>query len=427
MTTTTTTTLGVAIRTTAESDVVVAAGVDNDLADALRDQIDELRPVTESLRGLGFLGPPPIAIETPQGFAGRWAVSLDNRLDTAGLAVETRLMQLLALLPPGQDIRSLILSNISTPSTAFYDEATGELVVAATSAQLDALQRAEVVGQLVRVLTDQYHDYTARTADLRAAGDDDAADALEALALADALYSELRYVESLPAVDQQAVAERSIAVADGPRFVVQELSFVGDAGIAFVGEVLESGGTAALDSAYGAPLTTESLLHPGRFMAGEGVLELAAPQADLPGYSVHHAGTLGELGLRSLLDVALTPGMLTQTSDGWGADHEIVFYDNDDVAVAYLYRGDGGDDTVEVAQAFLNHAAFVMGMAEPIAAGGGVEIVGLAADDDAVVEGGSAAPAAGPYVFVDRTGDTVVVIIASDIAAGRRLRSQLAP
>ncbi len=418
--TTTPTTLAIAIRTTAESAFVVANGVDAGVAEGLVAQVDELRGVTESLRGLGFLGPPSIAVETPVDFEQRWTALYEGTLDAPQLAVDTRFLRTIGVLAPGEDIRALHLRNVAAPAAAFYDDTTGELVISSAEATLDGAARAEVVGQLVRMLTDQYHDHTARSAELRNAGDVDGADALAALALSDALYTQLRYIDTLSGEEQRAIAGAGVHVAEGPPVVVQELAFVGDAGLAFVGHVLEAGGPAALDSAYGEPLTTESILHPARFLAGEGVLSLEAPAVSLEGYTARHVGTFGELGLRGLLGSALSAGVLTQTADGWGADHEILLHDNEEVAFGYVYRGDDVDDTVEVAQAFLDHASFVMGMNEPQAAGGGVEFVGLAAAE--VAE--ESAPA-GPYVFVDRSGDVLVVVIATDPAAGRRLRTQL--
>lgn len=430
-TSTTTTTLAVAIRTSAASPLSVDEGVDEGVAAAVRDEIDELRSTTESLRGLGFLGPPPIAVVDRPGFAARWEQLVTARLAESGLDAENDLMHLLGLLGRGEDLAGLTQRNLPAPQTAFYDPLVGELVVVAEP--LDLIGRNEVVRELVRILTDQYHGHTDRIAEMQAAGDADGADALSTLALADALYTELRYVAGLPADEQRQVAERRVTVAGGPDFLVEELAFVGDAGVAFVAALLDAGGTAALDAAYGAALTTESILHPRRFLGGEGILELQIPDVNVPGYTVSHAGPRGELGLRSMLAAALLPGVLTQTADGWGADYEIVLRSGDRVAYGYLFRGDGPEDAFEVAQAFLDHATFVMGMAEPVAAGGGVEFVGLAeieatAGDTTttVAAEGAAEPAGdGPYVFVDRTGERLVVVVADDPVAGRRLRAQL--
>ena len=122
----------------------------------------------------------------------------------------------------------------------------------------------------------------------------------------------------------------------------------------------------------------------------------------LDGYRVADQGSLGEMGLRSILAEALPPDMLTQTADGWGADEAVTLVDNSagEAAWVYSFKGDSVDDTVEVAQGFLDHAEQVLGQSA-LVAGGGVEYVG------------------DPYVFVDREDDGLVVVIASSVDAGR--------
>jgi hypothetical protein len=70
-----------------------------------------------------------------------------------------------------------------------------------------------------------------------------------------------------------------------------------------------------------------------------------------------------------------------------------------------------------------------MGMAEPFAAGGGLEFVGLAAEGEAASateDSATEGVPAGPYVFVDRSRDGLVVVIATAVDAGRSLTAQVA-
>ena len=418
----TTTTIGIDVQTEVESAVTVGEGVDGAEADALVAELDELRTTTEVLRGLGFLSAPQIVVLTADDFSQRRDAYLDASLDAPSLARDTEFLQTFGLLQPSEDLRATLVRASSAPVNAYYDEAAGELVVAA-SGELDAVGQSVVVREFVRVLTDQYHRYGARVGEYGTSGFGDEATALETLATSDALYFQLLYLEDRPSADQAAAAGvDAFGDAPAPAFLASELAFAGDVGLGFVAWLLQDGGIAALDAAYGAErLTTEHLYHPARFAAGEGVLEIPEPVAEVEGYGVHDAGTMGELGLRSLLSAALSPGMLTQTADGWGADRFVMLADLDDVALVYTYRGDSIDDTVEVAQAFLDHAAFVMQMAEPRAVAGGIEYVGLA---DAPPPAEGAAPP-GPYVFVDRSGDGLVVIVSEDPATGAELRNQV--
>lgn len=424
-TSSTSTTIGVMVRTSSERAVSVGEDVDAALADQLETQLVDLEAATEVLRGLSFLTPAGFALLGEPEFAARWEASVEAGLDPALLAADTRLFRTLGLLTPAQDLRALLLSVVPSPVPAFYDGATGEVVVAATSAELSPFDASVVVRSLTQALADQYHRTAARSAELRAAGRYDEATALEALATADALTTQLRYLEGLPDSSRVVAAGETAAYAmpPAPRFLEGELAYPGDDGIAFVAALLDEGGLAALDEAYSATLTTELVSHPVRYLAGEGVSAVEPPAVEVPGFRMQDAGTLGELGLRTLLSEAVSPGLLTQTVDGWGADAFVTLTDASDVAFVYLFRGDSVADTVEVAEAFLAHAEGAMGLAEPLASGGGIEYPGPAPADGETDE--ADVPPGGPYVFVDRNGDGLAVVISSDTATGRELVRQI--
>jgi hypothetical protein len=425
-TSSTTTTIGVTVRTSGERSVTVGEDVDGGLAEQLETQLVDLAATTEVLRGLSFLSPPKLSLLGQTAFPERWETFFDARLDPVALAIDTRLYRTLGLLTAAQDLRALLRSIEAGPVPAFYDGATGEVVVAATQAELEPFAASVVVRALTEALTDQYHRTTTTRAELRTSGRYDEAQALDTLAFADALTTQLRYLEGLPDSTRVVAAGEAAAYAmpQAPPFLTAELSFATDDGLAFVVALIDEGGMAAVDAAYEATLTTELVAHPVRYLAGEGVLSIEPPTVDVPGFSVDDAGSLGELGLRSLLTEAVSPGVLTQTVDGWGADAFVTLTDASDIAFVYLFRGDTVADTVEVAQAFLDHAARVMGLAEPIAAGGGVELAGPA-PVEGEEEGDATAAPDGPYVFVDRSGDGLVVVISSDATTGRALVRQV--
>jgi|GEM_PF-2094363 len=427
-TTSTSTTIGVTVRSSGERALTVGPDVDGGLAERLEAQLGELATVTEGLRGLAFLSPPQIVLLAEADFNARWDAHRNARLDPVALAADTRLFRLIGLLTPAQDLRTLLRS-AATPVVAFYEGGAAEIVVAATEAELDDFDASVAVRSLVEALTDQYHRHTVLSGELDAAGRHDEATALRALAIADALTTQLRYLETLPDSARVIAAAEggAYAPAPAPLFLQTELGYPTDDGLAFVAAVLDEGGLAGVDAAYGAELSTELISHPVRYLAGERATAVAVPEVALAGYEVQDRGSLGALGLRSLLGLAVAPGLLTQTVDGWGGDAFVTLASASDIAFVYLFRGDRVTDAVEVAQGFIDHAQLVMAMAEPLAAGGGVELIG-----PAPVEGEEAAetdettpPPDGPYVYVDRSGAGLVVVIAGDAEAGRALVRQL--
>jgi len=399
-------TIGVAIASTPPPSVEVDPAVDGDVADRMVSQLDALKTEVETQRGLRFLDPPMVSIVTPEQLAARQGAGVDATLDRAGLDADDRVLKLLGLLRRGQDLRSLMAEISTQPVAALYDPIAGTLVVGADPDELGPVERSVVVRELTQVLTDQYHRVTTRVDNLTRSGRHDEAAALAALFEADASYFQLIYVQGLTEAERRLVAEAANPTSPNlPRVVAEQLSLTAERGIEFVEEMVRRGGTAQVDAAYEAtPLTTEGLLHPERLLAGERLRPMPVIDVALDGYRIVEQGSLGEMGLRSLLAEALDPGTLTQTADGWGADQAVTLVSGGDTAWVYAFRGDTVHDAVEVAQGFLDHAGNVLGLTEPLSARGGLEYVG------------------GPYVFVDREGDGLAVVVASDIEAGRALR-----
>ena len=401
----TTSTIGFAALSTPPPAVDVDPAVDGSVAEQLIAEIDELKGEVETMRGLRFLDPPRVAIVTADQLAARHGAMLDATFDRAGLDIDTRVLRMFGLLGSGEDLRSMLADLSTEPGTALYDPVARTVVVDGGAAELGPAERSSVVRQLVESLVDQYHRVSTRTASLEDEGRHDESAALAALAEADASYFQLVYLQGLPEDEQQAVAETAGAAPPNlPPVLAEQLTLTAERGLGFVEELMRRGGTALLDSAYGNGLTTEGLMHPDRLLAGEGVSEVPELEVALDGYRVVEQGSLGEMGLRSLLTEALPADVLTQTTDGWGADEAVTLVDNGagEIAWVYAFKGDSVDDTIEVAQGFLDHAERVLGQSA-LVAGGGVEYVG------------------GPYVFVDREEDGLVVVVASSVEAGRRL------
>jgi hypothetical protein len=192
--------------------------------------------------------------------------------------------------------------------------------------------------------------------------------------------------------------------------VQDDLSFPYDSGQYFVQSLVEAGGIAAVDAAYTErPVATEVVMHPPRYESGERVLDIEPISIDLPGYEVHETAAHGEWGIRLLLSSAPGPGTAAQAANGWGADSYQVLYDTNDVVMAMAYKGDTEDDAFELTDALISHATETMGLGDGEGLGGG--LVWNAED--------------GRYVFIDRIGDGLVFVVASDAAAGEAARTQI--
>ena len=386
-----------------------ADGVDPAVAAALRAEIDGLVVITEEIRGLPFLEAPDVQVVTTEELAERVRAQLDE--EESDLSVEDRLFTLLGLLDPEVDLDELIADLLAEQVLGFYDGETRELVVAGGEAELSAVDKLTVVHELVHALTDQHFKFHERSEALEDQASYDELAALIALAEGDATYFELIYLtERLTFTEQLSIAGELLdfdtAVFDAsPQFIQSDLAFPYETGYLFVQRLVSEGGIRAVDDAYLAPPdSTEQVIHPERFFADEPVLAIDLPPTPVPGYEVYEEAGFGEWGLQ-LFFVDDAAGFAAQVGDGWGGDDYRIMTAGDDVLLVWRYRADREQDAVELAEALIDLASGDMGAGEGVEADGGL----LFETDDV-------------YAFVDRTGDTLLFVAASDPVAGAEAR-----
>lgn len=393
----------------------IAPGVDQAVYDQLTERIRELAATTEELRGLRFLQVPDIRVLAATDFADRLAESVASQLSDEQLALDEATFRLLGQYDEPPSIARAVRQVYSPEgAAAFYDGQTGQVVVDGTRAELTALEASIVVRALAWALIDQYHDAYDRIAELEAAGDDDATDAMRTLADADAIAVQLRYLQSLPLDEQQdaALAAANLerpGLDQLPDVVRRQLAMPAEEGVRFVNEIVAGGGYAALDRAYDPPpASMEQVLHPARFAIRETVREVPELAVEIEGYETVDDGSYGEWRLQLLLADAITPGLLTQTAAGWGGDAHQLLVNGEEMVFVYIYGGDSEEDAIEVAQGLLALARGPLAAGDGIDSGGGVLWEGFER-----------------YVFVDRIGDGLVFIVATSIDAGATARRQV--
>jgi len=386
---------------------------------SVREQIGEetslLVAQTEALRGLDFAVPLEVVIVTPEGFASRSRSAFERSLDTGLLGAHTDVYQLVRVLDEDDDLEQLRRQVHAPPDGVFYDWESGRLIVSGETTELTPRRRSLVVHEVVHALTDQLFSAGELRRSLRAQSADDRANAAEALIEGDATYFELLYIQGLPLHEQQDIA---LQVADDDRAVglpevaLDEFTFPFDPGFDFVAGLIRSGGIATVDRAYlQPPASSRAVLHPERHLRGEIPVAATPIEADLAGYEARPAAALGEFGLRQILSGTLRPSILTQTVDGWAGDTYVVYTNQEvDVALAYRVAANGESDAIEITEAFIALAEEELRAGTPTNAGGGIVYRGN-----------------GYYVFLDRVGSELTVVIATAEDAGSALREQVAP
>ena len=386
-----------------------------DPLEGLLAEVEDLIAVAEEIRGLGFLVTPDVVVLDPADFATRVGMLMDDREDEMRNEGMTLLLRLVGMLEAGDDLESRRRDLQGLPETSWYDPGTASLLVADQPAGLGPSARSELVHEIVHALADQHYRWSEARVSLLAAGADDRLGALDALVEGDATYFQVVYIQQLPVNERQEIArefvEPSPEAADAPAWLLADLAFPFDSGFDFVANLVAGGGIAAVDRAYlDPPTTSEHILHPERYRRGEIGRDVEPPATTIEAYTELAPATLGEWGFRLLLEGTMSPGLLTQTTDGWGGDsYQLFLTEGGDVALGLIYLGDAESHTVEVTQAFIDFAEDVLGLGDGVRSGGG-EV--FKRKDR-------------PWMFLDREGEGLIVVIASDPDAGANLAEQL--
>ena len=387
-------------------DPVVVERIQRDLA--------ELMVEAEEVRGLPYLSAPTVVILDETEFSARVAETIAEDLDEDELAIDSRYLALLGMLPEGTDLYGLLIDLYAEQVAGFYDGDESELVVPAAPDGFTPLQRVTVVHELVHALTDQYFDFNEEYTTLIDEGNGDDTSAYLAVIEGDAQRASFVYLESLSPFDAIQVATEALAIDSTvfdstPAWIQDDLLFPYRQGLTFTDSVLGAGGLAGIDETYiDPPTTTEQILDYDKFVAGEGPLDLPPAATELSGWDIHDEASFGEWGLRLILGESLLPGEATQAAAGWGNDRYTVYARGDDVAIVLHYIGDAERDAEELADAFIAHIGTSMNAGLPVESGGGL-----------LYDQGS------DYVFLDRVDDQVFFIASTDKSAGADLRAQL--
>ncbi|WP_437803574.1 hypothetical protein [Sorangium sp. So ce693] len=120
-------------------------------------------------------------------------------------------------------------------------------------------------------------------------------------------------------------------------------------GMLLVTDVYRAGGFPLVDRMYTRlPRSTEQVLHPEKYLAGEPPRPFADPRPP-PGYALSAADTLGELDTRILLERCVAAEVAERAAAGWAGDRFGVFAGPDRrLATAWISAWDTEKDAEEL-------------------------------------------------------------------------------
>ncbi|HEX2024163.1 MAG TPA: hypothetical protein VHF00_05620 [Acidimicrobiales bacterium] len=331
--------------------VVVALRLDGDdgrrVPPALEQVVLELEAFVERERGQRFERPVDVRLVSDDRFED--AVRRLRRRDAGGddedgERVFVGLFRALGLVEGDFD-PSAIEEDSDERILGFYDPESDRLLVRG-SRPTPAVRRV-LVHELTHALDDQHFGLERPELDER---DDEAAIAFQSLVEGVAVRIEARYHASLsPEERRQAEIDGDPPSGTGPavpRVFEALLAFPYEAGEALVDALLREGGSPRLDAALiDPPVSTEAVLHPERFVAGDGPKPVRTPE---PAGEPVDGGVLGELILRLVLQSSVDRATAARAAEGWGGDRYVAWFDGDRLCMKAAVVMDTPPDRAEL-------------------------------------------------------------------------------
>ncbi|MCH8194878.1 MAG: hypothetical protein IIB12_02280 [Chloroflexi bacterium] len=292
-------------------------------ADLLQ-RLQEIEQRVIGIRGLVPVEDPVRRFVSREELQRRLREEAENEAEE--IAVTQRILTLLGLLEPDQDLLELQVSQLTNQVLGFFESHTGELFIVGESGDFSLLDEFTYAHEYVHALQHARFDLSA----LHEAREDDseAGAALRAVVEGGATLVQTQYAQEhmnirrlLSEIDDLGVTGED----DRFPFVLQEsLVFPYENGREFVRYLLDDGGWPAVDAAYESlPVTTEQILHPEKYLAGEAALDVSMPDIAAAlgdGWTELDADVMGELTIRILLDAFLSRRDADRASAGWGGD-----------------------------------------------------------------------------------------------------------
>lgn len=346
---------------------------------------ETVRSITDSvstLRGLEARAAVPVFVEDPATMRARMEAEIAKQLDPQTIEGVEATWRLLKLVPDDFDLATSYAAVLESAVGGYFDIEEGRLVLVRRDMKVGGqmsqmLEDMVIAHELVHGLQDQHFDLWSLTR--RELNNSDVGLAIQTLVEGDASYAML-YRLPIP-VDPDAMQMEQLApmmagaggpssnpggtLGNAPRILREPLIFPYLQGLVYVQKVkLRGEGWTEVNKAFSTPpLSTEQVLHPDKYSAdGDWPTDLRADtEGWVPGGRLLQQDTMGEMGIRLLLQEHLPGADHAAIAAGWDGDRMFTFRRNG--ADALLWRLTW--DTEADAEAFDAAARALLGVLAP--------------------------------------------------------------
>ncbi|HYO89099.1 MAG TPA: hypothetical protein VER79_10640 [Candidatus Limnocylindrales bacterium] len=341
------------------------------LPESLNTQLENLVSITETIRGLNTIIPVERAFPTREETIAYLTELFSSDLPPEEAARVALFYQVLGLLPDDVDLAQAYLTLLGAQVAGFYDSDTQIMNVIPVlgdtpGSSLSITEQVIFVHEYTHALQDQHFGLDALN-DPAVTAVPDRALALTALIEGDATAAMQVYAQELmrqnPLAALSLLAEgalsNTLTLPPGtPEVLARELLFPYEDGFDFVLAISRESGWDAVDAAYAnPPTTTEQILHPEKYLAGEGAIEQPDWEIGPPwlgeGWVERWNVPLGEYYLREHLRTLMPATQASAAATGWGGDRFTVFESSEGARLWVLTSGwDTPEDEAEFLEAY---------------------------------------------------------------------------
>jgi hypothetical protein len=277
----------------------------------------------------------------------------------------------LGLINPAYNLQRYTLNMHLDPTGSFYSPWTRELYV--TENKAAGPQRQAHALEAARALLDRTFGFDNGGAYPDCLWNTQYCQAIRAFITGDASVTAQQWLrQSATAQDRsevQAAKLTELALPDelAPLFVSRDVNFAREAGTAFVQALYQRGGWARVNEVYDElPQSTEQILHPEKYLAGEQPIELAAvPLTETLGadWQIIADDVLGEWHTDLLLSanaddqLRIPVEAARSAARGWGGDRLQAYYNakTNETVLAVVWTWDSVADAREFKLALSAH------------------------------------------------------------------------
>ncbi|MHB1133513.1 MAG: hypothetical protein ACYC4L_14170 [Chloroflexota bacterium] len=291
-----------------------------------------------------------------------------------GLSRDRGLYVNFGLIQPQADLQEIWLGLLDEQIAGLYNLDSKEMKIIGTAGgPISTGDELTLAHEYVHALQDQNFAAGEKNKEMR--GDQDRAVAFQALVEGDATLAQVMYATQYLSKEQLAQWQREAGAADSakydaaPAIIRAGLLFPYEQGAAFVSGLFKSGGWAAVNKAFAnPPQSSEQLLHPEKYTAGESPVRVSLPDlAPTLGAAWQSRGTdtFGEFGWLVYLASKLPEKQARDGGAGWGGDRYAVFENKGQFATVALTTWDSEAEARQFFQAVRDLYRLRTGQAAP--------------------------------------------------------------